>query len=107
MKKLYLAVPYSDPDPVVCDQRFRMANWMAAELMREGNIVFSPLSHSHPISMCLNNSLDHDFWLKQCRSFVEWADAVYVYRIKGWGESKGVQREIRWAEEMGKEVVYL
>ena len=107
MKKIYLAAPYSHGDFAVCDQRFRAANWMAAQLMSEGNIVFSPLSHSHPISLCLNNSLDHDFWLAQDRTFVEWCDAVYVLCLMGWESSFGVNREIEWAMELGKEVIYL
>ena len=107
MKKIYLACPYSHEDPAVCDQRFRSANQMAAHLMSKGNIVFSPLSHSHPISLCLGNSLDHDFWLAQDRAFVEWCDAIYVYRMQGWEESRGVQREIKWAKDLGKEVKYI
>lgn len=107
MKKIYLAMPYSHPDPIVRADRFWKANHMAATLMEERNIVFSPISHSHPVSLCMDNSLDREFWMEQDHAFIDWCDALYVYRVEGWEESEGVKREIGWAQAAGKEVVYL
>ena len=50
MRKIYLAGPYSHPDPTVRAIRFHKLNDKAAELLRAGNLVFSPISHSHPIA---------------------------------------------------------
>jgi len=47
MKKAYLCAPYSHPDPKVREARVDAADMMAAQLMEQGYIVFSPLSHSH------------------------------------------------------------
>ena len=44
---IYLASPYSHPDPSVREQRFQNACRIAAELMRSGRIVYSPVAHSH------------------------------------------------------------
>jgi len=48
---IYLACPYSHPDSNVREYRFKMANRAAAKLMRDGHIVYSPISHTHPIAM--------------------------------------------------------
>lgn len=97
---MYLCSPYSHPDPAVRQHRFDAVCQYAAKLMSEGHNVFSPIAHSHPISLHLDNSLDHDFWLKQDLSFLErWADEMVVLCLPGWGESKGIVIEIKAAEQ--------
>jgi len=106
--KLYLCSPYSHPNPDVREARFESANKLAAELMQAGHIVFSPISHSHPIAHHIPNSAcDCDFWLRQDRAFMEWCDCVVINTIDGWQESKGVLQEIEWAEKIGKPVIHL
>lgn len=103
--KIYLASPYAHPDPVVREARFHAANRAAAALMQAGHIVFSPISHSHPVAECMKGAeCDHDFWLYQDWAFLEWADCVVVNTIDGWMESKGIAQELQWAEDMGKPV---
>ena len=75
--------------------------------MQNGHIVFSPISHSHPISLTMDNSLSHEFWLNQDKSFVEWADEIYVLCLPGWDKSKGINIELGWAKEMGKKIQWL
>lgn len=95
---IYIASPYSHTDQAVRQQRFDAVCKYAAKLMSEGHNVFSPISHSHPISLHMDNSLDHDFWLKQDLSFLErWADEMVILMLPGWSESKGVDREIKAA----------
>ena len=48
---IYLACPYSHPDNNVREHRFKMANRAAAKLMGEGHIIYSPISHTHPIAV--------------------------------------------------------
>ncbi len=47
---IYLASPYSHPDPAVREQRFRAACRAAAELIRAGHVVISPVVHGHPMA---------------------------------------------------------
>ncbi len=47
---IYLASPYSHPDAVVREYRFRAACQAAASVMRSGQHVFSPIAHSHAIA---------------------------------------------------------
>lgn len=45
-KLIYLAIPYSWNST----KSFELANEIAANLMMDGHIVFSPISHSHSIA---------------------------------------------------------
>jgi hypothetical protein len=103
MKKIYLAVPYSvDPN-----HGYLLANNKAAELMLQGNVVFSPISHSHPIARQCKLPLDHDFWIQQDLPFIEWCDEVCVLQLPCWGKSKGIKAEIEYATKIGKPIKYI
>lgn len=94
MKKIYLAAPYLHKDPEVREQRVEAVNKKAAELMMAGHLVFSPLSHSHPISKhCQVDPCDHDFWLHQDLWVLEICDEMHVLCLDGWRESKGIKTE--------------
>ncbi len=48
---IYLATPYSHDDPNIRAHRFTVANRVASKLMRDGRMVFSSISHTHPIAL--------------------------------------------------------
>lgn len=103
----YLAVPYSHPDVKVREARFIAANRAAYRLMQRGDVVFSPISHSHPIEVESGAIGDHEFWARQDDAFQGSATLVSVLMIDGWKESRGVQREIQIAKEADIPVEYL
>lgn len=102
--KVYLAAPYSHPDIQVRDARVHQVNLAAADLIRAGFIVFSPLSHSHAIGEIMGNSMDHGCWLEQDRAFIEWADALIVLKLSGYLDSYGVRWEVDLASKLKKPV---
>lgn len=105
--KIYLCVPYSSPDPDVRKWRVEQANIKAAELMMQGHLVFSPLSHSHPISFhCKVDPCDHDFWLKQDLWILDICDEMHILCLDGWEKSKGIATEIEYAKSKGMGIVY-
>ena len=105
--KVYLATPYSHADKVVRIQRVAQVDAKAAELMEGGYIVFSPISHSHPISeYCGVDSQDHDFWLRQDLWILVLCDELHILCLEGWAESKGIKAEIIKAEEYGMKIVH-
>lgn len=107
MKKLYLAAPYSHPDKSVREQRVEAVNKKAAELMMQGDLVFSPLSHSHPISeYCNVDPCDNDFWLRQDLWVLEICDEFHVLCLDGWKESIGIMIEMDRAKLLELKVVY-
>lgn len=102
----YLACPYSHPHKLVMESRFNQINALASQLMRAGVFVFSPISHTHPIAR-YGLPKGFDFWEQFDRCILEKCRGVVVAQFDGWRESTGVQAEIRIAEELGLEVVYL
>ncbi len=103
---IYLASPYSHPDPAVREQRFHAACQAAVALLHAGRVVFSPIAHSHPLAQHGLPGNWH-FWERYDRAFLELCDEVVVLMLDGWQESVGVQAEIRIARELGKPVRYL
>ena len=107
MKKIYLATPYSDPSPAVRAARFTAVNEVAARLMGEGFLVFSPISHTHPIALAGDLPKGWEFWREYDLTFIEWCDEVHVLMQPGWEDSVGVTAETLIAIEMNKPVVYI
>lgn len=107
-RKIYLAIPYSGMQ----EESFKIANQVAAQLMMNEHVVFSPISHSHSISLENNLPTNWEFWIEQDEAFVKWADAVYVIILKENGLDKiansvGVQGEILITQQNGIPVRYL
>lgn len=103
---VYLASPYSYPDPAVREGRFQAACRAAARLIKAGRIVFAPVVHSHPIAQ-YGLPTDWPDWETQDRAHLARCDELVVLLLDGWQESRGVQAEIRIAGELGKPVRYL
>ena len=105
--KIYLACPYTDPCPRIMEARFQIINKEAGRLMQQGHLVFSPISHTHPIAVACELPRGFDFWQAYDRTFIDWCEELWVCRMDGWAKSKGVMSEIKMAIELGKKVVYL
>jgi nucleoside 2-deoxyribosyltransferase len=103
---IYLAAPYSHPDPAVREQRFRAACAATAKLLRAGQVAFAPIVHSHPL-VAYGLPTGWDFWERCDREHLRRCDEVLVLMLEGWQESVGVQAEIRIATELGKAVRFL
>lgn len=103
---IYLASPYSHPEVVVRERRFREACQAVVTLLASGLTVFSPIVHGHPL---VDHGLPTDwpFWERFDRDHLVRCDEVVVLMLDGWRESIGVAAEIRIAGELGKPVWYL
>lgn len=103
----YLACPYSHPMRTVRVARFEAVNKATAVLMRKGHLVFSPISHTHPIAEAGGLPLGWEFWEAFDRAYLAHSRLVMVLRVDGWAESKGVAAELRIAGELGLPVEYM
>lgn len=112
--KIYLATPYSTPKPGrkvahegLLEARFRLVTRVAAVLFLYKHKVFSPITHSHPMTMISPIELPKtfEFWREFDESMIDWSDYVVVLKFPGYIESKGVQSEIRHALIRGKPVI--
>jgi hypothetical protein len=103
---IYLASPYSHPDPAVREARFQAACRATAELMRAGRVVFSPIAYTHPLT-AFALPTDWAFWETCDRQFLQQCEEVVVLTLDGWQQSVGVQAEIRLAAKLAKSVSFL
>lgn len=103
---IYLASPYSHPDPAVREARFNAACRQAAEMFRCGIPVFSPIAYSHAIA-AHDLPLEWDFWERFDRTFLETCDEVWVLTLDGWNESLGVKKEMEIAGELKIPIMYI
>ena len=90
---IYLASPYSHPDADVRRDRFEAACRVAAGMMRAGDLVFSPIAHSHPIAVHGGLPLDWEFWKPWDRWALAHCDRFAILTLDGWQESRGVTAE--------------
>lgn len=105
---LYLACPYSHPDPAVREYRYSTVNRVAALLMKSNIVVFSPLSHSVTIARHIpETEMDHQFWLFQDLPLLRLVDEVLIVGLEGWTESRGVKAELFEAMALGKPVTQI
>ena len=105
---IYLASPYSHPDPAVRERRFKAACRAAGALIAQGHAVFSPIAHSHPIAVEGQlDAVDNDLWLRINAEMMEACSEVSVLMLPGWMESTGIAREIALANERGLRVEFI
>ncbi len=103
---IYLAVPYSHPDPSIVEYRFNAVNHFAAKLIEDGHHVISPISMCHPIAVQENLPGDWEYWQNYAEKCLSVCSAVHVLMLDGWRESKGVTAELEMARELQIPIFY-
>ena len=103
----YLASPYTHDDADVRHERYVCACRAAAYLMARGEVIFSPIAHSHPIEQQGGRMESGEFWRRQDEPYLEFCSKLYVLLLAGWDRSAGVAHEIRRAIERGIPVEFI
>jgi hypothetical protein len=104
---IYLAAPYSHQDRSVLLERVDIINRVPARLMGQGLHIYSPISHTHPIAEAGDLPKGWDYWKGYDYAIMNCCAKVVVLQIPGWLESRGVQAEIKIAEELNLPVEYI
>lgn len=106
---IYLACPYSHPDPAVREARFQAACRAAADRLIAGEVAFTPVVYGHPLVAMdtLGVPGDWSFWSRLDRAMIERCDAVHVLALPGWDTSVGVRQEVLLARSLGKPVTFV
>ena len=104
-KLIYLASPYSHPNPATRQLRFDMVCEFAARLASDGKIVFCPIAHTHPLEK-YGLPRDWDFWQRFDQPFMDRCDELIVLCLPGWKDSTGVTDEILQFKKAGKPVSF-
>ncbi len=103
----YLCSPYSHTDPSVTLSRYDAICRVAADFMRRGEIVFSPIAHSHAIATRGGLDPTHGFdWLRQDLAILARCDEVVVIMLDGWQDSMGIAAERAEAKRLGIPVTF-
>jgi hypothetical protein len=107
MSIVYLACPYTHPDEAVMLQRYEAVNAAAGELMLQGKVVFSPISHSRPIAEAMDFSTTWDFWKDQDLAMLKLCGELCVLALPGWKDSVGVSEEMAEANRLRIPVTFM
>lgn len=116
-ERVYVASPYSivggtntRKDPVL-EKRFQqVTRFIASMMMTYGDklVFYGPVTHSHSIAQYMPDEYNtHNFWVEgQDRSHLEHSDQLWVFKMDGWDQSKGVTTEIQIARELSLPIYY-
>ena len=100
----YLATPYTlYPSGTV--NAFLQAAHLAAELLKLGYNIYSPIVHSHPITRHLDCSgID---WVEFHTPLMDAAKTLIVGKMFDWESSVGVANEIKYFSKQRKPIYYI
>ena len=104
---IYLAVPYTHFDPEIREKRYEAVTRLTGLMSKAGYIVFSPITHSHPVAKMTKLSGGWSFWSKIDYAFIRACKICVVYMLPGWDQSIGVQAEIDYCIKHNIPIVYV
>jgi hypothetical protein len=91
---IYLASPYTHPDPFVREARYLAACQMVAEYLKKARWVYSPIVHCHELAKMIELPREFSFWKQYNQHMLSRSEALHVLMIDGWAESDGIGDEI-------------
>lgn len=103
---LYLASPYSHPDPKVMAARAKETTDLMVTLLKNGIFTFAPIVYNANLSVDYQLPGSWDFWLDFDLAFVSRMEGVLVAKQDGWDKSVGVKAEVEHAHKIGLPVFY-
>lgn len=95
---IYLASPYTHPNPEVVFLRVTAAAEATAVLLEKGSLTFSPVVHCHFVNLV--RSLPDEHWYKITQEYLRRCTHCMVLRLPNWQNSRGVQEEIALAKKL-------
>lgn len=104
---IYLASPYTDPDPLIREIRYLAAASALRTMLRNNIWTYSPIVHCHHLSQIWKMPHDAAFWLEYDQTMIRGARSVTVLCLPGWQRSVGVKGEIEYSLSLGKQISYL
>lgn len=97
---IYVASPYSHPDPEVRESRFQFVLRVCAVCVELGIPTYSPIVHFHPIDKVLNptTSRSSDFWIPFWKPMLLNSSLLLILPFNGYNESVGIKEERKVAD---------
>jgi len=105
---IYLACAYGKVPKPQQKRRYQIASEVAGNLLKAGNLVYSPLSHSHPMQVYGNMKWSSTQWLEYDEFYLERCDILMVLQLtNAWRNSEGILHEIQFCHDLGKPIIFL
>ncbi len=94
---IYLASPYTSIYLKEMEYRFQVTEKPACDMIKNGEVVFSPIVHWHTAAKVYDLPRGFAFWCDYSLSMLAKADELVVLMLDGWEKSVGVDAEINFA----------
>jgi len=94
---IYLAGPYTSPDPTIQDKRFIKLVHVTSKLMMMGYTVVTPVLSGVPLSLLDKVENSHEFWMQQDLPVLNKANEMLILALPGWQDSTGLCAEMYYA----------
>jgi|SRR5579884_288218 len=107
---IYLAAPYTDPNPAVRRERFIKVTEASAYLISQNLKVVSPLTATHPIDLVMIKNgiiLDSDYWVDNDLMYMEMCTEMIILQLEGWEKSSGIKREVKFFQDHNLPISYM
>jgi len=103
---IYLASPYTDRDLGKMEERYQAVSAKVAELMRRGEVVFSPIAYCHPLAKAYDLPRNFEFWKEFDEEMIGLATELTILMLPSWENSDGIKRELEIAKRLKKGISY-
>lgn len=97
---IYLASPYSHPNPAVMQERFEDVQLIVVEGFNRGIMYLSPIMYWHEAASKFSLTTDYRPYLQFNMELLRACTEIHVLTIQGWSISLGVEQEIKAAAEV-------
>jgi hypothetical protein len=104
---IYLASPYTHPDPFVREHRYLYTAKAVMYLLERKKWVYSPIVHCHELAKIGGLPVDAEFWREYDFAMISHCTSFIILRIEGWEHSKGVAAEKAEAERLHRPISYM
>lgn len=107
----YTAVREGKPDEELMEQRFISVSHCFQNLVHAGLTVYCPIVMTHKVDLeyryLYGHRLPSRFWYNFDDPFLQAASGLYVLKLRGWQESKGLRGEIGITQARNIPILYL
>ncbi len=103
---IYIASPYTDPDPEVMQRRYEAVLRYCVHLVQTEEVPYSPIVHFHQMAFHFQMPTDRVYWKKVNTTMLRKADDLHVLCLPDWTDSKGTREEVADAKVMYIPVYY-
>lgn len=87
--------------------RYEAVTLVAGDLMNRHHVVYSPITHNHPIAERTDLPRTWDFWKLFDLPMLDLSESLFVLCLPGWKKSTGVTAEIEYAKSKNIPIVYM